>query len=226
MSYELRTPLNSIIGFSEMLMTEIYGPLADKQKNYLSYVLSAAAELRDLIDDILDLAVIEAGEMNLNIKNMDVRDLVEHSVAISREQARKAGVILEYTVEDSCGTIEGDPRRLTQAVFNLVGNAIKFTPKGGHVRVLARPHGSSDIELVVSDTGMGISSEDQATVFKKFSTGSDVHSRKGMGLGLSLVQSFIELHCGTVDLVSAPHEGTTVTCLLPRHQTATPDKAR
>ncbi|GAK32611.1 sensor protein DivL [alpha proteobacterium Q-1] len=219
MSYELRTPLNSIIGFTEMLMSELFGPLKEKQRDYLGYVLTAAGDLRDLIDDILDLAVIEAGEMTLDIKHMEVVDLVENCIAIAREQARKAHISLESKVDPQCGNLEGDPRRLTQALYNLLGNAIKYTPPGGRVQIIVKPYGDDQLEFVISDNGAGISKDDQLKVFKKFNTGSGVQNRKGVGLGLSLVQSFIELHCGTVDLVSTPNKGTTVTCLLPRVQT-------
>lgn len=218
MSYELRTPLNSIIGFTEMLMSEISGPLVEKQRNYLDYVLSAAGDLRDLIDDILDLAVIEAGAMTLDIKAVSVVDLVENCLSLGREEARKSGLKLKAELAPGCGQIEGDQRRLTQALFNLVGNAIKFTPPGGDVCITARPAGKDHVELIVDDTGLGISSDDQEQAFKKFNTGTSLHGRKGVGLGLSLVQSFITLHNGTVTLVSTPNIGTTITCRLPRHQ--------
>lgn len=218
MSYELRTPLNSIIGFSELLSNAFAGPLTEKQRDYIGFVLSAAGQLRDLIDDILDLAVIEAGAMTLDIARVPVADIIESALSLAREQARKGGLTLVMSVEDGCGDIEADQRRLTQALYNLVGNAIKFTPRGGSVTVSARAHGADHVELVVADTGIGIADEDRDIVFKKFNTGSAASTRKGVGLGLSLVQSFIELHRGSVDLVSRPQQGTTVTCILPKHQ--------
>jgi len=222
MSYELRTPLNSIIGFSELIAGGIAGPLSETQSGYLGYVLQAAGDLRELIDDILDLAVLEAGAMSLDIETVSVEALVESVLAISREQARKASLQLEAKVAPNCGSIEGDQRRLVQAVYNIVTNALKFTPKGGRVRVEARPcdRQPDRIEIIVSDTGVGIAEEDREMVFEKFYTAPSQSARSGVGLGLSLVQSFVELHGGEVDLASKTTRGTTVICRLPRRQSA------
>jgi len=222
MSYELRTPLNSIIGFSELIAGGIAGPLSETQSGYLGYVLQAAGELRDLIDDILDLAVLEAGAMSLDIETVSVEDLVESVLAISREQSRKGGLQLDAKVAPDCGSIEGDQRRLVQAVYNIVTNAVKFTPEGGRVILRARPcrDQPDHIEIVVRDTGVGIADEDRDLVFEKFFTAPGQSTRSGVGLGLSLVQSFVELHGGTVELNSEAQKGTTVTCRLPRRQPA------
>lgn len=221
-SYELRTPLNSIIGFSEMIASGIAGPLNEAQSGYLGYVLQAAGDLRELIDDILDLAVLEAGAMSLDIGTVSVEALVESVLAISREQARKSGLQLEAEVAPNCGSIEGDQRRLVQAVYNIVTNALKFTPKGGRVRLRARPCAEEpeQIEIAVSDTGVGIAEEDRDMVFEKFYTAPSQTAHSGVGLGLSLVQSFVELHGGKVELSSKAKQGTTVICRLPRRQSA------
>lgn len=218
MSYELRTPLNSIIGFSELLEKGFAGPLVEKQASYVGFVISAAGQLRDLIDDILDLAVIEAGAMTLDIVCVPVSEIIESAASLIREQARKAGLRLEIEVADDAGSIEADQRRLTQAIYNLVANAVKFTPRGGSVVISARALGENHLEISVSDTGIGIADEERSLVFKKFHTGSASANKKGVGLGLSLVQSFIELHRGSVELSSIPDQGTDVTCILPRRQ--------
>jgi len=230
MSYELRTPLNSIIGFSELIAGGIAGPLTESQSDYLGYVLQSAGELRDLIDDILDLAVLEAGAMSLDIDLIDVSELVENTLAIGREQARKVQLKLEAEIDPEVGSIEGDQRRLTQALYNLVTNALKYTPAGGTVAVCARcaSDDPDHVEIVVSDTGVGIDEEERELVFNKFYTASGQFARKGVGLGLSLVQSFVELHGGKVELESVTDEGTTVICRLPRRHTETDqlDEAR
>lgn len=218
MSYELRTPLNSIIGFTELLNAGFAGPLTGKQQGYAGYVLEAAGQLRELIDDILDLAVIEAGGMTLDVVAVPVLSLVENACTLAREQARKAELKLEIEVDAACGEIEGDARRLTQALYNLLTNAIKFTPPGGKVTVRARPEGDDQVEVAVIDDGVGVDDEERERVFKKFHTGPKAGSRKGVGLGLSLVQSFITLHQGHVVLESAPGRGTSVICRLPRRQ--------
>ncbi len=220
MSYELRTPLNTIIGFAELMDGDVAGALSDKQRDYVHYVLRAAGQLRDLIDDILDLAVIEAGVMSLDIAEIPVAALLDNVAGISREQARKAGLELVVKCDPGCGAIEGDQRRLTQAIYNLVTNSLKFTPRGGRITLRARPVGDDEVEITVRDTGIGIDEKDYEAVFEKFHTGTGATSRKGVGLGLSLVRSFIELHRGRISLVSRPTEGTTVSCLLPRKQAA------
>ncbi len=220
MSYELRTPLNTIIGFAELMDGDVAGTLSARQRDYVRYVLRAAGQLRDLIDDILDLAVIEAGVMSLDITEIPVADLLENVAGISREQARKAGLELVVKCDPGCGSIEGDQRRLTQAIYNLVANSVKFTPRGGRITLRARPAGDDGVEITVRDTGIGIDEEDREAIFEKFHTGTRPSSRKGVGLGLSLVRSFIELHRGRISLVSRPTEGTTVTCVLPRRQAA------
>ncbi|RMD88847.1 MAG: PAS domain-containing sensor histidine kinase, partial [Alphaproteobacteria bacterium] len=172
MSYELRTPLNTIIGFSELLDGGIAGTLGDKQRDYIHYVLTAAGQLRDLIDNILDLAVIEAGAMSLDIVEVPIEALLDDVLALSREQARKAGLEVLVKTADDCGTIECDQRRLKQAIYNLVTNAIKFTPRGGRLTLLARPAGEDEVEIIVRDTGIGIDEKERVAVFEKFYTGS------------------------------------------------------
>ena len=225
MSYELRTPLNSIIGFTELMENGYVGPLNDRQMDYVRSVLSASHQLRELINDILDLAVIEAGAMELEVSTIAVKDVIESVVAMAGEYTRKARVKVAVECASSAGTVEGDSRRIRQALYNLVTNAANFTPRGGRVLIAAKDAsgdagGDDRVLITVSDTGIGIAEEEQERVFDKFQTGGNGTGAQGVGLGLALVRSFVELHGGSVSLTSEPNVGTTVTCLLPRHQPA------
>jgi signal transduction histidine kinase len=214
-SYELRTPLNAIIGFTEILNNQYFGQLNQRQLEYTEGVLEASQHLLTLINDILDLAVIEAGRMVLDIEPVSVKSIVDSVVQITGEWARGQELHLETDVPADIGIIQADERRLKHALFNLVGNAIKFTPGGGRVSVSARRHGAQ-VALAVEDTGMGIPEEDAKRVFDTFVRGKDKHGRPaGAGLGLALVRSLIELHGGRVEMRSKPGVGTKVTCWLP-----------
>jgi signal transduction histidine kinase len=167
-----------------------------------------------LINDILDLATIEAGYMALEIGRIEVNDLLESVMTLTRERARSQDLALTMTCPDGINAIEADERRLKQALFNLVSNAIKFTPAGGSVRLDARLD-DGDLILAVSDTGVGILAADQERVFEKFERGNPYSRESGAGLGLSLVKSLIELHGGSVVIDSEPGSGTTILCRLP-----------
>ncbi len=219
MSYELRTPLNTIMGFAELLSHGIAGSLSARQKEYLTHVITAAGELKRLIDDILDLATIEAGVFELVIEPIDVPALLETVRQMVKDSARKAGVRLVIEAASGLERIDGDRRRLVHALYNLVRNGIQFTPEGGAVTLFARPALASGLEIGVRDTGVGIPEEDRHRVFEKFYRGTGAKKRGGgAGLGLALVRSFVELHRGTVTIDSAPGKGTTVTITLPQHQ--------
>jgi signal transduction histidine kinase len=165
-----------------------------------------------LVDDILDLATIEAGYMELDTSPVDIHAMLQSVLTLQQAQARNLGLRLEFDCPPTIGTVPGDERRLKQVMFSLVSNALKFTPAGGSVTVAARREGER-VALVVSDTGIGVAAEDQARIFDKFERGGNAR-QAGAGLGLALVKSFIELHGGTVDLRSIPGAGTTVTCWL------------
>ena len=214
-SYELRTPLNAIIGFTEILNNQYFGQLNQRQIEYTEGVLEASQHLLTLINDILDLAVIEAGRMVLDIEPVSVKSVVDNVVQITGEWARGQELQLETDVPADIGIIQADERRLKHALFNLVGNAIKFTPAGGRIAVAARRIGAQ-VAIAVEDTGMGIPEEDARRVFDTFVRGKDKHGRPaGAGLGLALVRSLIELHGGRVEMQSNPGAGTKVTCWLP-----------
>ena len=212
-SYELRTPLNAIIGFAEILTNQYFGELSPRQLDYSRGILDSSHRLLSLINDILDLATIEAGYMTLETQEVDIHTLMSSVLSLSRERARKQNLKLEFDCPTDIGTLVADERRLKQALFNLISNALKFTPSGGTVTLAAR-RTADRIALIVADTGVGVPREDQARIFEKFERGSPNARQSGPGLGLSLVKSFIELHGGAVEMDSRPGSGTTVTCYL------------
>ncbi len=213
-SYELRTPLNAIVGFTEILDNRYFGELTERQAEYIECILQASTHLMTLIDDILDLATIEAGYMALDLQPVSVRGLMEGLVQLATDRATQAGLTIAVECPKSIGTLTADPVRLRQALFNLVSNAIQFTPAGGQITLSARREDNSML-LMVSDTGIGITAEDHDRVFEKFERGDPNARESGAGLGLALVKSLIELHGGMVTLDSAPGQGTRAVCRLP-----------
>ena len=212
-SYELRTPLNAIIGFSEVLEQEYAGPMNERQKDYANAILGSSNRLVRLVNDILDLASIEAGYLELEREKIAPSALVTAVESLARERVRARGVGLSVNCPADLAPIEVDERRLTQALYNVVSNAIAFTPEGGDVMMSVEDRGDT-VAFIVKDTGVGIALDDQSRVFERFERRG---RSSGAGLGLALVKSLIELHDGTVALTSAPGEGTEVICTVPRH---------
>ncbi|MGA8549618.1 MAG: ATP-binding protein [Stellaceae bacterium] len=210
-SHELRTPLNTIIGFAEILNNQYFGPLNSSQTEYGRGILDSSHQLMTLIDDILDLATIEAGYLELARDRVEIAEMLHAVSNLTRERARSRGLEIRLRCPPQIGAIEADERRLKQALFNLISNAIKFTPPGGAIGIEAERSGD-DLLLSVADTGIGIAPADQLRVFEKFAR-SKRHASSG--LGLSLVKSLIELHGGSVEIESAPGRGTRVICRLP-----------
>jgi signal transduction histidine kinase len=206
--------LNAIIGFAEILTNQYFGPLSDRQLEYSRGILDSSQLLLSLINDILDLATIEAGYMALETGRVEVRDMLDSVITLTRERARNQSLALMLDCPGDIGSIEADERRLKQALFNLISNAIKFTPEGGSIRVEAERE-NGELVIAVADTGVGIPEADQERVFEKFERGNPQARESGAGLGLSLVKSLIELHGGSVVIDSAPGSGTTVRCRLP-----------
>ena len=217
-SYELRTPLNTIIGFAEILANLYFGSLNPRQLEYCRGILVSSERLLSIIDDMLDLASIEAGKMSLDLGPVDPRTLIDEVAAVMQDMARSQDLKLSVEYAAEMTVIEGDGRRLKQALCNLVSNAIKFTPAGGSIRLAARAEANTTV-LTVTDTGVGLPAEDQARVFEAFARarpfGVGRMRRSGPGLGLSLVKHIFELHGGRVWLESEPGRGTTVVCTLP-----------
>jgi signal transduction histidine kinase len=213
-SYELRTPLNAIIGFAEILANEYFGTLTPRQLDYSRGILDSSHRLLSLINDILDLATIEAGYMTLETRRVDIRELLQAVMTLTHERARNQNLDLSLRCPVGIGAIEADERRLKQALFNLISNAIKFTPAGGSIRLEAKRE-ADDLVLSVTDTGVGIPLADQERVLEKFERGAHEAPQTGAGLGLSLVKSLVELHGGRVTIESSPERGTAVRCHLP-----------
>ncbi|WP_417316962.1 ATP-binding protein [Emcibacter sp.] len=215
MSYELRNPLNSIIGFSELLEKEYQGPLNDDQHQYMRNILSASDHLLGLINDILDLAVIEAGGMTLEVSSFSLQQMLKDVLNEIEDNVRAKELEVEFDCPDDIGIISGDGKRLHHTVYNLISNAVKFTSSPGFITVGAREENGS-YRIFVKDTGVGIPAGETEKVFEKFYTGSNVRNTQGAGLGLSLAKSFVEMHGGTLKVESSLNMGTTVTCLLPK----------
>ncbi|WP_321394568.1 PAS domain-containing sensor histidine kinase [Emcibacter sp.] len=215
MSYELRNPLNSIIGFSELLEKEYQGPLNDDQHQYMRNILSASDHLLGLINDILDLAVIEAGGMTLEVSSFSLQGMLKEVLEDLEDNVRAKGLEVEFDCPDDIGLITGDGKRLHHTVHNLISNAVKFTPSPGFITIGAREENGS-YRIFVKDTGVGIPAGEIEQIFEKFYTGSNVRNTQGAGLGLSLAKSFVEMHGGTMDVDSRLNMGTTVTCRLPK----------
>ena len=217
MSHELRTPLNAVIGFSEVLQDRLFGDLNDKQAEYVADIHTSGRHLLALINDILDLSKIEAGRMDLQITPFALSDVVQNSVALSRERATREGIALALEVDPGIGVIEADERMVKQVLFNLLSNALKFTATGGHVGVSAHAAGE-DVVVSVRDDGVGIATADQARIFEEFQQVGTSHLQEGTGLGLAISRRFIELHGGSLRVDSEPGRGSTFTFTLPRTQ--------
>ena len=226
-SYELRTPLNTVMGFAQHLASEIPGALNPRQSEYVRDIATGAKTLTDLIDNILDLSLIESGALRLELTRIDLRALLEDVAAHAREWAAKVDLTLAVDVPADAGQFLADDRRLRQIVFNLLSNAFKFTPRGGTITLSGRIQGE-DVQIAVADNGPGIAPEVKANVFERFASKSRSGQRAGAGLGLALVNRFVELHDGWVEIES--EQGTLVRCHLPRRihdeGPATPDQNR
>lgn len=214
MSYQLRAPLTTIIGFAEIVARGIAGPLNAKQAEYLGGVLASAGQLSDLVSDILDLATIEAGKMELALEEVDLATLLKQAMELMEPRATKAGLDVVLEVAPDAGALQADPKRLKQIAVNLIANAFNFTPAGGRVTLGAAGAGGA-VRLWVADTGPGIPPEYQPAAFGRFASRPG-GAQRGAGLGLALVNRFVDLHGGWVSLESEPGQGTRVTCHLPR----------
>jgi signal transduction histidine kinase len=219
MSHELRTPLNAIIGFSEVLLERMFGEINDKQEEYLRDIEGSGRHLLSLINDILDLSKIEAGRMDLELRTFALPEAIENAVVLVRERATRRDIALSVELDERIHEIRADERKIKQVLLNLLSNAIKFTPEGG--RIAVRTHLSNGcVRVAVSDTGIGIAEADHAAVFEEFrQVGTSEARRQGTGLGLALSRKFIELHGGTIGLLSRLGEGSTFTFEVPVNPT-------
>jgi signal transduction histidine kinase len=219
MSHELRTPLNAVIGFSEVLLERMFGDINDKQEEYLNDILVSGRHLLSLINDIPDLAKIEAGRMDLDLEEFEVAQAIDNAVVLVRERATRKGLALQTTLAPGLGSVRADQRKIKQVLLNLLSNAVKFTPEGGRIEVGAQRL-DGVVEVSVSDTGIGIAAGDQEAVFEEFrQVGTDYAKKhEGTGLGLTLSRKFVQLHGGHIAVKSRVGEGSTFTFTLPvRH---------
>ena len=206
MSHELRTPLNAIIGFSQLLRARFVGEINEKQEEYLDDVLWSGKHLLSLIDDVLDLSKVEAGQLDLEVATFSLHDTVDRGVVMVREQAARSGVRLSVDLAPGLDLVTGDERRVRQVVFNLLSNAVKFTPQGGSVTLSTHPVAGS-VHVSVTDTGPGIALEDQERIFEEFQQ-AGTSERNGTGLGLAVSKRLVELHGGQIWVESEPGRGS------------------
>jgi signal transduction histidine kinase len=216
MSHELRTPLNAIIGFSELLEQQQVGELNEEQLGYVEDVIEAGRHLLALINDILDLSKVEAGKMELDLREVALRPTLESGVTMQSEAAGRNGIALGLSLSPENITVHADERKVRQVVFNLLSNAVHFTPPQGRVDVSARLN-DGVVEVAVSDTGPGIAPEDQEVIFEEFrqASANSGPQPEGTGLGLPLSRRFIELHGGRLWVESVPGAGSTFRFTLP-----------
>jgi GAF domain-containing protein len=216
MSHELRTPLNAILGFSEVLAERMFGEVNEKQAEYLQDILASGRHLLSLINDILDLSKVEAGRLELELGRFYLPTALDNALTLVRERATRHGITLSQTVDPGVGDIVADERKVKQILLNLLSNAVKFTPEGGRVGVTAAT-ADGVITVTVSDTGIGIAPEDQATIFEEFRQvgRDDARKQEGTGLGLTLAKKLVELHGGEIGVKSQVGQGSTFSFTLP-----------
>ncbi|MGD0721339.1 MAG: ATP-binding protein [Roseiarcus sp.] len=213
-SYELRTPLTNIIGFAQLLVEGVVGELNPKQLEYAGYVTKSSAALLAIINDILDLATIDAGALELRLEEVDVAEAMKAAAEGIQDRLTESSIELRIVATDGVGSLRADGRRVRQILFNLLSNAIGFSAPGQTVTLAAMRRGE-EIVFKVSDRGRGIPPEVLDRVFERFETHTGGSRHRGIGVGLSIVRALVELHGGRVLIDSAPNEGTTVTCIFP-----------
>lgn len=218
-SYELRAPLTSISGFAEILASNTPGQLNTKQAEYLDYIATSSDVLKALIDDILDLATIDAGAMELDLEKVDIKSIIQSSLDDVSQQMKRFEITADITQSGDAKNLVADPVRLQQIVSNLLSNAVNVSPDGGKINIKIVKNDDM-IELSVSDQGPGISKENQKSIFERFETIQGGNQKRGAGLGLSIVKSFAELHGGNIYVEDAEEKGARFVCQLPIEATA------
>jgi signal transduction histidine kinase len=213
-SYELRSPLTNIIGFTQLLGDETVGALNARQREYADHIMRSSAALLVIINDILDLASIDAGSLELQREDVDVQATIEAAVRGIADRLAESHITLALDVPEDIGNVHADGKRIRQILFNLLSNAVGFSEPGQRVEVRARRDGR-ELLLSVRDHGRGMAPEIAETVFNRFESHTLGTRHRGVGLGLSIVRSFVELHGGRIELETAPGRGTCVTCIFP-----------
>jgi signal transduction histidine kinase len=218
MSHELRTPLNAIIGFSDVLHEQMFGELNERQLGYVDDIREAGKHQLSLINEILDLAKIEAGRMELELSQVAIPDVLRAAVSMHAERASRGGIEMSVTTEPEEIMVSADERRVRQVVFNLLSNAVKFTPQQGQIALSARVD-HRQVEVAVTDTGPGIPAEHLEAIFEEFEQTSEGRQAEGTGLGLPLSRKLVELHGGRLWAESKLGHGSTFRFTLPvRHE--------
>ncbi len=221
MSHELRTPLNSVIGFSEVLLDQLFGPINEQQKEYAENILYSGKHLLSMINDILDLAKVESGKMELELDTFSLWETLDASLMMFKGKAHNAKIELNLELAMQADVeIIADQRKLKQIIFNLLSNAIKFTLAGGSVNVQARMADVDSLEISVTDTGIGIKAEDISKLFKAFTQLESAYTKKheGTGIGLVLSRQLVELHGGRIWLESEIGVGSRFSFIIPLRQ--------
>jgi len=213
-NYELRSPLTNIIGFTELLAQGTTGPLNPRQRDYVDHISSSSSVLLTIVNDILDLATVDAGIMELDIAEVPVRRVVQDAAELIGERLREHAIRLKIDTGGAPASFHADGSRVRQILFNLLANAANYAPENSTIELYCRKEGEA-IVFSVHDEGPGIAPEIVDSVFSRFEPRPNGGRRRGAGLGLSIVKSFVELHNGTVEIDSRPGKGTTVTCRFP-----------
>jgi signal transduction histidine kinase len=217
MSHELRTPLNCIIGFTEFVIDEKPGPLLPKQKEYLNDVRNSARHLLQLINDVLDLAKVDAGKMELCPEVFPMHKAVEEVIAVMKGVALQKHITIDFDVEAGLDTVRLDQKKLKQVLYNLLSNAVKFTDDGGSVDIYARRLNQQQIEVRIRDTGIGMKTENIGRLFTEFEQLDSSPARRfeGTGLGLALTKKIIEFQGGRISVATELGTGSVFTIILP-----------
>jgi signal transduction histidine kinase len=218
MSHELRTPMNAVLGYTRMLLMNVYGELPEKVRDVHQRIDKSGRHLLGLINDVLDFSKIEAGQLALTINPYSIRDVIQAVVASTQSLATEKNLALKITVPADLPAVSGDERRIAQVLLNLVGNAIKFTD-AGEVRIDAAAD-NGEVLVSVSDTGPGIAEADQVKIFEEFrqAEGSITQRKGGTGLGLAIAKRIVELHGGKIWVASEVGKGSKFTFTLPIRQ--------
>lgn len=213
-SYELRSPLTTIIGFAHFLDDPATGPLNDKQRDYLSYITVSTNALLAIINNILDLATIDAGAMTLNVGTVDIEKSIRDAAEGIQDRLVNNHITLKVEIQPGIGAFQADERRIVQVLYNLLANAAGFSPSGSTI-IVSASRDTDHVRYAIKDSGPGIPADMKDKVFDWFESHANGSQHRGAGLGLSLVRSFVELHGGRVQVDSEPGQGTTVTCIFP-----------
>ena len=224
-SYELRTPLTNIIGFTELLASPFMGDLSDKQREYVADIMSSSKTLLAIIDDILDLATIDAGSLDLKLAPVGIRSIIDAAIVGIRERAIRARLTIDIAVADNVTEFMADEARMRQVLYNLLSNAVGFSKAGNTVHLTCWRE-AGEIVFTVEDSGVGIPKDQITRVFQRFESKSQGGKHRGAGLGLSIVKSLVELHGGHILIESQENQGTRVTVKIPERPIPVEDSGR